>query len=55
VGDEIVPKAVNVGSIRLDPPGIPLDLAKVYGPAERKSALLAPNVATGAQSKTTVG
>lgn len=30
-GDEIVSRAVNVGSIRLDPPGIVLDVAEVYG------------------------
>ena len=32
-GDEIVSRAVNVGVIRLDPPGIVLDVAAVY--AER--------------------
>jgi Uma2 family endonuclease len=30
-GDEIVSRAVNVGVIRLDPPGIVLDVAEVYG------------------------
>jgi Uma2 family endonuclease len=30
-GDEIVSMAVNVGAIRLDPPGIVLDVAAVYG------------------------
>ena len=30
-GDEIVFRAVNVGAIRLDPPGIVLDIAAVYG------------------------
>jgi Uma2 family endonuclease len=31
VGDSIVSQAVNVGGIRLDPPGIVLDVADVYG------------------------
>ena len=30
-GEEIVSRAVNVGEIRLDPPGIVLDVAEVYG------------------------
>jgi len=30
-GQEIVSRAVNVGAIRLDPPGIVLDVAEVYG------------------------
>jgi len=30
-GEEIVSRAVNVGVIRLDPPGIVLDVAEVYG------------------------
>jgi Uma2 family endonuclease len=30
-GDEIISRAVNLGAIRLDPPGIVLDLAAVYG------------------------
>ena len=30
-GDEIVSRAVNAGSIRLDPPGVVLDVAEVYG------------------------
>jgi Uma2 family endonuclease len=30
-GDEIVSRAVNLGVIRLDPPGIVLDVAEVYG------------------------
>jgi Uma2 family endonuclease len=33
LGDAIVSRAVNVGAIRLDPPGIVLDVAEVY--AER--------------------
>ena len=31
LGDEIISRAVNVGVIRLDPPGIMLDVADVYG------------------------
>jgi Uma2 family endonuclease len=31
VGETIVSRAVNVGVIRLDPPGIVLDVAEVYG------------------------
>lgn len=31
LGDEIMSRAVNVGVIRLDPPGIMLDVADVYG------------------------
>jgi len=31
VGEDIVSRAVNVGAIRLDPPGIGLDVAEVYG------------------------
>jgi len=34
-GDEIVSRAVNVGAIRLDPPGIVLDVAEVYGGRDR--------------------
>ena len=34
-GDEIVSRAVNVGAIRLDPPGIMLDVAEVYGGRDR--------------------
>jgi Uma2 family endonuclease len=30
-GDEIVSRAVNVGLIRLDPPGIVVDVAEIYG------------------------
>jgi Uma2 family endonuclease len=30
-GDTIVSRAVNVGAIRLDPPGIDLNVAEVYG------------------------
>jgi len=30
-GEEIVSRPVNVGTIRLDPPGIALDVAEVYG------------------------
>ncbi|WP_428484522.1 Uma2 family endonuclease [Rhodopila sp.] len=30
-GDEIVSRTVNVGMIRLDPPGIVLDVAEAYG------------------------
>jgi Uma2 family endonuclease len=30
-GEEIISRAVNVGGIRLDPPGIVLDVAEVYG------------------------
>jgi Uma2 family endonuclease len=30
-GEEIVSRAVDVGTIRLDPPGIALDVAEVYG------------------------
>ena len=30
-GDEIVSRAVSVGSIKLDPPGIVLDVAEIYG------------------------
>jgi Uma2 family endonuclease len=30
-GDEIKSRAVNIGEIRLDPPGIVLDVADVYG------------------------
>ena len=30
-GDEVVSRAVNLGMIRLDPPGIALDVADVYG------------------------
>jgi Uma2 family endonuclease len=30
-GQEIASRPVNVGSIRLDPPGIVLDVAEVYG------------------------
>ena len=30
-GDEIVSRALNLGVIRLDPPGIALDVAEVYG------------------------
>jgi Uma2 family endonuclease len=30
-GEEIVSRAINVGTIRLDPPGILLDVAEVYG------------------------
>jgi Uma2 family endonuclease len=35
VGDEIVSRPVNVGTIRLDPPGIVLDVAEVYGTVAR--------------------
>jgi Uma2 family endonuclease len=35
MGDEIVSRAVNVGVIRLDPPGIVLDVAAVYGERDR--------------------
>lgn len=34
-GNEIASRAVNVGVIRLDPPGIALDLAAVYGERDR--------------------
>jgi Uma2 family endonuclease len=30
-GDAIVSRAVNVGAIKLDPPGITVDVAEVYG------------------------
>jgi Uma2 family endonuclease len=30
-GQEIISRMVNIGSIRLDPPGIVLDVAEVYG------------------------
>jgi len=33
-GQEIVSRAVNVGVIRLDPPGVELNVAEVYGVAE---------------------
>jgi Uma2 family endonuclease len=33
-GDAVVSDAVNVGVIKLDPPGISLDVAEVYGGAE---------------------
>lgn len=32
-GQDIISRAVNVGAIRLDPPGIVLDLAEIYGGA----------------------
>ena len=35
VGETIVSRAVNVGVIRLDPPGIVLDVAEVYGERDR--------------------
>jgi Uma2 family endonuclease len=31
VGEDIVSRAVNVGAIRLDPPGIVLEVSEVYG------------------------
>ncbi len=34
-GDDIVSRAVNVGAIRLDPPGIVLGVAEVYGEPDR--------------------
>ena len=34
LGDAVVSDAVNVGVIKLDPPGISLDVAEVYGGAE---------------------
>jgi len=30
-GDDIISRAVNFGVIRLDPPGVALDLAEIYG------------------------
>lgn len=30
-GEEVVSRAVNIGAVRLDPPGIVLDVAEVYG------------------------
>jgi Uma2 family endonuclease len=33
-GAEIVSRAINIGSIRLDPPGIAFDVAEVYGGTE---------------------
>jgi Uma2 family endonuclease len=35
-GEEIVSRAVSVGLIRLDPPGIVLDVGEVYGAADRQ-------------------
>jgi Uma2 family endonuclease len=34
-GDAIVSRSVNVGAIRLDPPGIVLDVAEVYAGPDR--------------------
>jgi Uma2 family endonuclease len=34
-GDKVVSKAVSIGSIRLDPPGITFDVAEVYGAADQ--------------------
>ena len=34
-GDGIISRSVNVGAIRLDPPGIVLDVAEVYGGCDR--------------------
>jgi Uma2 family endonuclease len=36
-GQEIASRPVNVGSIRLDPPGIVLDVAEVYGCGRRSA------------------
>jgi Uma2 family endonuclease len=33
-GADILSRAINIGSIRLDPPGISFDVAEVYGGAE---------------------
>ncbi len=30
-GDEIVSRAINLGMIRLDPPGVSLDVGEIYG------------------------
>jgi Uma2 family endonuclease len=34
-GDKVVSKAVSIGSIRLDPPGIAMDVGEVYGVTDR--------------------